>query len=453
MEQTETKTHHGPKGNILLGVALDFKKDPLAFLRKTEQNYPHISRFRFAYLKMVLLSHPDYVKHVLQANNKNYIKGFQYKFLMHILGEGLLTSEGDFWLRQRRLAQPAFHRQQIAGFADMMVDSTQNMLEEWNQHPNGNQLDVFTEMMRLTLDIVAKTLFTATVEKDAGEIGEALTLLVEDAMGRIEALVSIPLWVPTPQNNKVNNKCKVLNKVLQEIIDHRRKSGVSHPDLLQMLMDARDEETNEQMNDDQLRDEAMTIFLAGHETTANALTWTFYLLSEHPEIEQKFHEEIEQVLSGRAPNMEDARELKYTLQIIKESMRLYPPAWVVGRTALGRDEVHGYEIRKGDNVMLSSWLTHRLPDFWEDPERFDPDRFTPEKEKAMHNYQYYPFGGGPRLCIGNNFALLEMQLVLATIGQKYRLKHVEGHEVVAEPLVTLRPANGMLMHLNRRASV
>lgn len=434
----------GPKGIPFFGMAFEFKKDPLQFLKSIDQEYGGIARFNFSHLPMVFVSAPEHIRHVLQGNNKNYHKGIEFRFLKYTLGEGLLTSEGDFWLRQRRLAQPAFHRNRIASFAEVITASTTEMLEEWKQKRKA--VDVHVEMMRLTLDIVGKTLLGSQVKSTAEQVERAMGAIVEDNFGRIQTLVNPPLWFPAPKNLKLKTNIKALDEVVLRIIEEHRKTPENYNDLLSMLMEVKDEDTGEQMNDRQLRDEVMTIFLAGHETTANALAWALFCLSENPAVEQKFQQEIQTVLQGRTPTFEDAKALNYTMCIVQETLRMYPPAWAFGRKALADDEINGFRVRKGDNLIVAPFVTQRNPKLWENPDEFQPERFEGDRAKKLDKFQYFPFGGGPRLCIGNNFALLEMQLVLAMIGQaNLKLKMDEKHQVILEPLVTLRPKGGLPM--------
>ncbi|MCH8318378.1 MAG: cytochrome P450 [Bacteroidetes bacterium] len=441
----------GPKGNFFLGNALEFAEDPLGFLTETAKKHKHISLLRLANVHLCYLSHPDHIKHVLQVNNKNYHKDIKYEQLKLFLGEGLLTSEGDFWLRQRRIAQPAFHRKEIASFATTMTDCTLQMMERWrNNGQHALSLDIHTEMMVLTLRIVGKTLLSKDMTGDASSIGKSLGYLIEAVNKRIFNVFNLPLWVPTLKNLKFKKEKGVIDEVVLNLIEDRKRNNSSEDDLLSMLMGAKDEETGEGMSTEQLRDEVMTIFVAGHETTANALTWTFYLLSSHPEVEEKLHRELKEVLNGKTPEMEDIPKLKYTLQVIEESMRLFPPAWVIGRRALDDDEIGGFKIKKGDNIIMSPYVMHRDPEYWKDPEKFDPTRFSYENAKDRSKFIYFPFGGGPRFCIGSNFALMEMQLLVATIAQRFRLRLAPGHKVEKNPLVTLRPKYGMMMNLEDR---
>jgi len=449
MSSSTDQKQSGPKGHFILGMVSDFRNDPLVFTEEMERDFPGLCGFKFAHLHMILVNKPEYIQHVLQTNNKNYVKGIEYDELKHILGDGLLTSEGSFWLRQRRLAQPAFHKKRLAHFVEMMVSSTEQLLLEWNSSTNEKEaFDVLPEMMRLTLDIVSRTMFSTHVNKHAPAIAEALGALIHDAYGRIESMVNVPLWFPTKHNNYVVRQRKVLQNVILNLIEERRNSGESMNDLLSMLMEAEDEDTGERMTDKQLMDELMTIFLAGHETTANALSWTLYLLSENPEVEQCLLEEVTSVLGNEAPTLESVRSLNYTMNVLKESMRLYPPAWMLGRTALQDDEVDCLPIAKGSNILISTWALHRSERYWEEPLAFKPERF--EQEKDIPKFAYFPFGGGPRLCIGTNFANMEMQIVLAMLVREYSFSLKEDHPVEPEPLVTLRPKHGLQFYARKR---
>ena len=397
--------------------------------------------------------HPDHVKHVLQENHANYIKGRGLRKMKVFLGEGLLTSEGDFWRRQRKLIQPAFHRQRLALLASTMAECTAEMLDEWKAIAAGKKPEnIAQQMMRLTLNIAAKTLFSVDVRHEAEAVGRALTIALEEGNRRLFTLVELPLWVSTPANVRYRDAMAELDRVVYGIIETRRKTKTDKVDLLGMLIEARDEDTGETMSDKQIRDETMTLFLAGHETTANALSWIWYLLSKHPAEHRKLEREVDEVLGGKAPRFDDLPNLKYTRMVVEESLRLYPPAWIFGRTALGDDTLGGYSIPKRSIVAMSPFLIHRHPEFWSNPEGFDPERFAPEASATRHKYAYVPFGGGPRVCIGNQFAMLESQLCLAMMVQRYRLELVPGARVEMEPLVTLRPLGGMPMTLHERES-
>jgi cytochrome P450 len=360
-----------------------------------------------------------------------------------LLGEGLLTSEKQFHLRQRRLAQPAFHRQRIAGYAATLVECAQRTSAGWK---DGETRDISEDMMRLTLAVVARTLFSADVEKEAPEIGQALT----DVLGLFNMLM-IPFTdliqkLPLPSVRRFKRARDFLDKTIYGIIDERRRTGADHGDLLSMLLFAQDEQGDGgSMTDTQVRDEAMTLFLAGHETTANALTWTWYLLSQHPEVEARMRQELQRVLAGRTPAFEDIPNLSYTEMVFAESMRLYPPAWGVSRLVLEDYSAGGYEIPKGSIVIMSPYVMHRNPKYFPDPERFMPERWTPEFKETRPKFAYFPFGGGPRMCIGERFAWTEGILVLATIAQTWHLKLDPTQHVAHRAQITLRTRHGMRM--------
>jgi cytochrome P450 len=443
----------GPVGHRLLGSLPAVRKDPIALFLDSARTYGDIARLRFGPRTGHIVSHPDYVKHVLQDNFRNYGKqtrGFQA--LRELLGQGLLTAEGDFWLKQRRTAQPAFHHQHIASFADTMGRVTGEMLDAWDRSPDPTvPVDVADLMMNLTMRIVGLTLLSRDVSGNAADVGQALNTILHLTMSHITRIVDIPRSWPTKRNRTFKSARATLDGIVLQIIADRRQAGATaEKDLLTMLMAAKDPETGEGMSDAQLRDEVMTIFLAGHETTANALTWTWYLLSKHPGIARQMEEEVDRVLSGRVPTLADLGQLTYTKQVLEESMRLYPPAWMIARSATGEDTIGGYHIPQGSIVFTSPYVTHRHPEFWPNPEGFDPDRFTAEQTAQRHKFAYFPFGGGPRLCIGREFALMEAHLIIAQVAQRYRLHLVAGHPVEPEPMVTLRPRHGLKMTLHRR---
>jgi cytochrome P450 len=406
---------------------------------------------RVPWMYATVLAHPDQVRHVLQQHHENYGKrtrGFDQIRLF--LGNGLLTSEGSFWLRQRRIAQPAFHKQRLAGFASSMVTAAEELVVSWRGR---EQLDVSREMMRVTLRIVSETLLGRDVSGEADAVGQAITDLLENVQARMALPFDVPLHWPTPRNRVYHRASSVIDRVMNDVIGERRRSS-GHNDLLAMLMEAVDEETGERMSDMQLRDEAMTIFVAGHETTANNLSWTFYLLSKHPAARRRLHEELASVLGGRSPTVDDLPRLEWTRWVVQESMRLYPPAWIIGRSTVDDDVVPSpsgrWFVPRGSLTFISPMLTHRHPDFWDDPEGFDPERFSPARSANRPTYAYFPFGGGPRQCIGNGFAMMEAQLLLATIAQRTELDLLPGARIVPEPVVTLRPQHGLPMRVRVR---
>jgi cytochrome P450 len=433
-----------------LGVWPRLREDPVKFLIDAAREHGDVVAFRVGPIQAVLLRHPDAVKHVLVDNNHNYDKATRgYDVLRRFLGNGLLTSEGDFWRRQRRIAQPAFHRKRIADFGEIMVADTLDMLATWETTAGlGRTIDMSREMMALTLRIVGKTLLSTDVQDATDQVGDAVTKLNEWADRSLDSM--LPIGFPTPATQRAKRAAKGLDVVIGKIIGERR-AGEPGEDLLGMLMSTRDAETGETMTDKQLRDEVMTLFLAGHETTANALSWIFYLLSTHPDIERQVRAELDAQLGAAPPTVSDLGKLPYLLMVIKEAMRLYPPAWIIDRHAIGEDEVLGYRVRKNTLVLVSPYVTHRDPALWPNPEGFDPLRFSPEQEEARPRYAYFPFGGGPRQCIGIGFAMMEAQLITACVLQRFRPWMVPGHPVELGPLITLRPRHGLRMGLTRVA--
>ena len=445
----------GPRDFLGLRTLRAVKRDPLGVLQDLHRAYGEIVYSPLLIASTYFLTHPDHVGYVLQENHRNYRRSRNSDKLKRDLGNGLLTNDGASWLKQRRLMQPAFHRNRISRFGEAMTQETQKMVEQWQANvPIDRPLDISSEMMRLTLSIVSRTMFGATVVEEAEQLKPAITLVQEEANRRFYVLVDLPEWVPLPEIRRAKAARQTIERVVTRIIEERRTSvAPDQDDLLSMLINAKDADTGESMDDKQLRDEVRTIFLAGHETTANALTWTWYLLARNPAAATKLRSELAHVLGGRLPTVDDIPQLSYTKMVIEESMRLLPPVWAFSREAIADDEIGEYRIPSGSTIVVSQFITHRHPDFWEEPETFDPERFTPDRVKQRHRFAYFPFGGGPRLCIGSNFAMLEAQLILATIAQQYELELVPDHPVELEPLITLRPKHGMMMTLRTCASV
>jgi cytochrome P450 len=413
---------------------------PLRFLTELRATYGDVARFQAGPYRSYLISHPDAIRHVLVDHAANFTKHTRdYGKLAISLGQGLLTSEGDFWRRQRRIAQPAFHRQQIGRFAETMARLTEQMLARWDRAPT-TQFDLSHEMMRVTLQIVSSTLVSIEVDDTIDQIGDAVSTINRCTIEKIVSIVDLPLWVPTKLNLGMRRMLSFFNELIFKQISERRNQPPAD-DLLGMLLSARDPETGEGMSDQQLRDEALTMLSAGHETTATALAWCFYLLSKHPEIEARAREEAQRVLGGRPATLEDVPRLWYTKQVFQEAMRLYPPVWAIGRGIMEDDVIGGFRVKKGSDVTLSMWVTHRHPALWSDPERFDPDRFAEGKD--IPRFAYFPFSAGARQCIGTAFAMMEGQIILAMILARYSLSLPPGHVVDTEPLITLRPRGGL----------
>jgi cytochrome P450 len=438
----------GPRGNWLLGSLPEFRRDMLGFYERCARTYGDVSSFGLGPgRRLCLLRHPDHIEHLLTTAAKDFGKRtYVLNLLLPVLGNGLLTSEGDFWLRQRRLMQPAFQRQRIAGYGQSMVDRTLRMLDRWR---DGETRDLHADMMRLTVEIAGETLFGADVAADAEEVGEVLDVVMHNFLARWESPLPLPAWIPTPTNLRLRRAIRRLDRVVYRIIRQRRASTRESDDLLSLLLRAHDEGGGS-MTDRQLRDEATTLFLAGHETTANALSWTWYLLASHPEAEAKLHAELSAALQGRPPTVADLPRLPYCEHVLLESMRLYPPAYGFGRLALRDVEIGGFRIPRGTTVIVSQWVTQRDPRFFEEPLAFRPERWADDLQKRLPRYAYFPFGGGARVCIGNGFAMMETALVLATVVPRYRFRLVPGHAVTPRPVVTLRPANGVLAVLEKR---
>jgi cytochrome P450 len=411
-----------------------------------------VVRFELPFITAHLLSSPDHVERVLVKEHRLFTKQTRgYDQLRQFLGNGLVTSEGDFWLRQRRIAQPAFHRQRIAGFASTFVRCADQLADRWEQDAKrGRTIDVHHDMMELALRIASLTLLSSDTGDKASEVGPAIDLMLHEAVSRINNPFRLPQSIPTPSNRRAERAMQTLDRIVLDIIAARRKGKAREDDLLQMLIEARDEETGEGMTDQQLRDEVMTMFLAGHETTANALTWTWVLLSRFPHVARALASEASSVLGDRAAGVEDVPRLELSRRVLSESMRLYPPVWVIGRSPAEDVEIDGYTIPRGSLLFLSPYVIQRLPSLWEDPEGFDPDRFAPERQRTWHRCQYFPFSLGPRMCIGAAFAQMEGQLVLSTLARRFRLDLVPGHPIVAEPLITLRPRGAVAMTVHRR---
>ncbi len=438
----------GPKPKIPGRNLLALRRDPLGFFQNLTRQYGDIVYFKLGSQPVYLINHPDYIKEVLVTRNASFMKGRGLQRAKKLLGEGLLTSEGDFHRRQRRLSQPAFHRQRIAAYAEVMSSHAARIGDSWQ---DGATFDIGQEMMRLTLGIVGKTLFDAEVESEAAEIGEALTAAIEMFKTVTTPFADLMDKLPLARNKRFFEAKERLDTTIYRIIQARRASGEDRGDLLSMLLQAQDTEGDGgSMTDLQLRDEAMTIFLAGHETTANALTWTWYLLSQHPQVEAKLQAELDTVLAGRLPTFEDLPKLKYTEMVLSEAMRLYPPAWLLGRRALEDCQIGGYDIPANSIVLMSQYLTQRDPRYFSNPNKFEPERWTAEMRGNLPKYAYFPFGGGPRICIGEAFAWMEGELLLATLAQQWQFRHDPTHQVALQPLVTLRPKYGMRMRVERR---
>lgn len=442
-----TRLPPSPSGSLILGNLGEFRRDILAFYSRMAREYGDCVGFRLGWRHCTLVSHPDLIEEVLVHQAKNFAKmTYVLSLLVPLLGEGLLTSDGEFWLRQRRLIQPLFSKQRIASYADCMVEYTERMLAGWR---DGETRDLYRDMTKLTLEIVAKTLFDADVAHETPDVGEALEGVMHNFLARWESLIPLPAWLPTPVNLRYHRAIRRLDQIIYRFIAERHAQQQARNDLLTVLLQARDEDGS-RMTDRQVRDEAMTLFLAGHETTANALSWTWYLLGRHPAVVKRLEAELAEVLQGRAPTVTDLPRLTCTESVLLESMRLYPPAYAFSRLVKEDCQLGGYRIPAGTTVIVSQWVVHRDPRFFTDPDRFLPERWLEGLARRLPRFAYFPFGGGARLCIGNNFAMMEAQLILATMLQRYRIQPVPDQKVRPLAAVTLRPAPGVQAVVRKR---
>ena len=443
----------GPSRLSLFSNAYGIAHNMLGFAQDLWQRYGDVVRIPLPLGSATAFFHPEHVKQVLQEHHLSYDKsGPMFTAGKVIFGNGLFMNNGESWLHQRRLMQPSFHRQRIAAFGTLMSDATLAMMERWqNTHEPAQPLDMPLEMTRLSQRIGGLTLFDMDLSANLDTVGHA----VADLLPLLSEYVMMPfppIGVPTRRNLRIRAGVRTLDEVVYGIIAQRRAdpTGVETNDLLSMLLWARDEETGEGMNDQQLRDEVMNLLIAGHETSTVALTWLWYVLAQYPEVENRLHAELDAVLGGRPPTVEQLANLPYTRMVVQETMRLYPPVFALSRHAITDDTVGGYHVSANSQVFLCPYYTHRHPEFWEQPEVFDPERFTPQRSANQHRFAYFPFGGGPRQCIGNSFALMEAQIVLATVAQRYSLRLVPGHVVEPQAMFIVQPRHGLPMTLHPR---
>ena len=437
----------GPKLSLFQRAAYWPGRDMLAFITKLARTYGDLVTYRIGGETIFLVSDPRYIKDILVTQNRNFTKSRGLERTKRLLGNGLLTSEGAMHLRQRRLMQPAFHRERVAAYGRTMAAYADRTRQMWR---DGETLDVAQEMMRLTLSIAGKTLFDVDIEKQAAEVGRAMNDVMESFWTTMLPFVDVLEHMPIPKLRRAKSGRARLDKIIYGMIAERRASGRDHGDLLSMLLNAQDEDDGGVMTDKQVRDEAMTILLAGHETTANALTWTWYLVSQSPDVEAKLHDEVDRVLQGRLPGVADLPALSFTEKVVTEAMRLYPPAWIIGRRAIAEYPIGEYVAPPRTIMIMSPFIVHHDARHYAEPDRFHPDRWTAEFKAVLPQFAYFPFGGGPRRCIGESFAWMELVLVVATLAQRWKLDLVPGHPVEPQPVVTLRTKHGMRMTVRER---
>jgi cytochrome P450 len=419
----------------------------LGFFDECFREHGDAAYFRVANRRTMLLSHPDDIEQVLVTENRRFIKNYALVFLRPLLGNGLLLNEGPSWLRQRRLMQPAFSKMRVESYAPAMVECTERIIGGWR---DGEVHNIVAVTMQLAMNIASRTLLGIDIDGQFSEISRCLDAVMHDFLYRFSTPVPPPLWLPTPANLRLKRTIRRLDQILQKLIAERRAAGATGGDFLSLLLNARDEEDGQGISDRQIRDEVMTMFLAGHETTANALSWMWYLLARHPEVQLRVQAEVRSVLGERQPTPADIPRFKFCDQVIREAMRLYPPAYVVGRRPIEDVTIGGHFIPAGTNVLMSQWVVHRDPRWFDDPLRFDPDRWSNGLASRLPKYAYFPFGGGPRVCIGNAFAMFEATLVLALMAQRFSLELVTEGPIRMLPAVTLRPGQSIELRVRRQ---
>ena len=432
-------TPPGPKGVPLLGSAIAFGRDPLRFLTECVRRYGDVAAFRIGAWPALLVNNPDDIEYVLVKNHRGFTKNRHFwRYVRAIFGTGLLSAQGDDWQRQRRLTAPAFSGQRLTSYGEIMVRHAEAMLTRWKP---GERLDVHSEIMALTLEIAAETLFGTSVRQDIAHIGQSTDVLMAEISARLRRPIFIPDAIPIPGNVRYRRALRRIDELVARIIAERRRSGADRGDLLSLLLLTR-YENGEPMNERQIRDEVVTMLLAGHETTALALSWTCYLVSRHPTIQCSLAAELQGVLGTRSPTVDDLPRLHLCEQAINEAMRLYPPAWAIGREAIHSCDIGGYLVPAGTTIFMAPWVIHRDPRYFDAPNEFRPDRWANGLAKQLPRFAYMPFGGGPRVCIGNRFAMMETVLLLAMIAQRFVLE-AQRERPEPFPSITLRPKGGV----------
>lgn len=442
----------GPPGYLLFQMP-KLQSQPIEFTGRMWREYGDLVRLpilpRFS---LHLAMHPDSAEHILSTHQDRYQKpDFFLKPMGLVQGQGLFSSEGESWLKHRRLMQPAFHQKQLIELHGVMLSCVQDLVAEWLEKPDGVVIDIAAEMTRITLKIVSLALFSVDISDESDRLGRALRIALEYVYYRINSPLALPVWIPTSRNRNFERAKQTIDRVVLEIIRSRRQDSTARHDLLSMLLEAQDEETGESMSDRQLLDEVITLINAGHETTATTLAWTWHLLATHPDVMANLLNEVQIILNGDEPTLDKLPQLQYTRRVLDEALRLCPPGiGVVPRVALEDDEIQGYFIPKGSIFIIVSYLTARHPDFWDDPEQFDPDRFLPERVAQRPKFAYFPFGAGAHTCIGKNFALMESTMILAAIAQQFHIELASNQSIEIDPRFTLRPKYGIKVKLRQR---
>jgi len=439
----------GPRGSALLGVLLDVWRDRLGLMTGVTEQYGDAVRFTMGPKSLYFFNHPEHAKHVLADNHANYHKGIGLSQAKRVLGDGLLTSEDELWRRQRRTIQPTFQRDRLARFAGSVAEEADALVRRWRGLTGGAPVDVMQEMTRLSVGVLGKTLLDA----DLGghdSLGHAFEVVQDQAMFEMQTLGMVPHAAPLPRHFRFRKARRELDRVVSELVADRQREGYEgRDDMLSRLLVAYRDEPDEVVRRKRLSDELITILLAGHETTAATLSWTWYRVSQDPEIGRRMHAEAVEVLGDRPPQYEDLHRLRYISMVVQEAMRLYPPVWILTRRALGPDEIGGYPVPARADVLICPYTLHRHPGFWDHPERFDPDRFATDKAASRHRYAYIPFGAGPRFCVGNNLGTMEAVFAAAVVAREFRLDLAPGRNVVAEPMLSLRVKDGLPMTIRR----
>ncbi len=437
---TEAPTAPGPRGDFLLGSTLDFKESPAEYISYLHRAYGDVVRFRVGPSYWYLVAHPEDIWDMMVKRPKVFLKpAVARRLWSKFLGDGILTVEGDKWVRLHKLLRPAFHRKRISAYCDVMVDYTNRMIDGWDE---GQQLDFDDEMVGVTLEIIAKTMFNTDVRAGTDTVAKAMHTLNEEMLNHIYMPLPVPSWWPSAGNKRKMKAIGDIEKLVWQVVADRRESGTDHGDLLSMLVSAGAEE-GEGLTDKEIRDQAMTLFFAGHETTAHAMTWTWHLLATHPEITKRLRDDIQRVTGGGRITMKHLSDLPYLDQVIKESMRISPSVWVFMKEPTEDVVLGGYKVPKGAQVMISPYVTHHDPRWFPSPETFDPDRFTPERAKAIPEGAYVPFSGGARVCLGKVFAMMEARLIIGTLLQRVEPTMVDGHKVVRQAVLSMQPKGGL----------